>query len=156
MDFQDLSDEDFRVMISKVEDEKRRRAEEEARLSAANQASIMFHQELARSVDHVRGLPTWQKPSMAVTGYYSGAVCWHEGYGWQNVAPHVALAEPGEPGSGWVTFEDSGIEYPEPEEGAAELPPEEAVEPPTEPSEPEEEVVVVPEEEVTDGPEYPL
>ena len=116
MDFHDLSDEDFRVMINKVEGEKRRRAEEESRLSAENQASIMFHQELTRSVEHVRGLPVWQKPSMAVTGYYSGAVCWHEGYGWQNVAPQVALAEPGEPESGWVTFEDSGIEYPEPEE----------------------------------------
>lgn len=113
MDVESLSDGDFRQLILRVEDDKRRREAESARLLAENNASLLYHRELSEVVEKVRGLPTWQRPAVAVTGYPSGFAVWHEGYGWQNSSASVALLEPGSPDSGWVTFEEAGIGYPD-------------------------------------------
>lgn len=109
MDVKKLSDQEFNQLLADLEADKARRATREAEMRAENQASMLYHSQIA--VEVVKGIPVWQRPTIPITGYYSGALVWHNGTGWQNDVAYANLAEPGTEGSGWTSMEEAGTGY---------------------------------------------
>lgn len=101
-----LDDDELNYMAEQIELERQRRQQQQRLVAEENMLSETYHRHNPPALHN--GVPVWEQPLMSMMGYYSGAVVWHEGEGWQNDQPGVNITEPGAEGHTWTSWADAG------------------------------------------------
>lgn len=101
-----LTTQELAEMEALITRERQRRELADRELAEANALSAAYHRQVQAETHN--GVPIWVEPQLPMMGYFSGAVVWHAGEGWQNDQPGVNLTEPGAEGHTWTSWADAG------------------------------------------------